>query len=230
MTQFSVNRLTRTMSVPTVGGLRRLKRLARFLRGHPRWRQEFVEQEPCTVLVCSSDSDWAGDIVDRRSVSCTHISLGSHCVHASVGTQKTVALSSGEAEFIAAVRGGTRAIGVRSLARDMGLIVERIALGSDSAAAKGMLTRRGAGKVRHLHVGLLWIQARIASGEFVARKLAGKDNSADLGTKDLSADALVRHSKAIGYYEAVGAHPHRLRSTGAVGQALAWDMEGPSGA
>ena len=222
--QFCVNRLSRCMAKPTVGALRRLKRLGRFLLGHPRWRQTFIEQEPCTSLTCRSDSDWAGDTLDRRSVSCTHVLIGGHCIHASVGTQKTVALSSGEAEFVAAVRAATRAVGVRSLARDMGFNIDHVVIGSDSTAAKAMLTRRGTGRVRHLEVGLLWVQARFVSGEFVARKLAGSRNSADLGTKDLSADLLHRHAADIGYEEARDDHPLKLKATGDVGQALAWDV------
>ena len=109
------------------------------------------------MLKMSADSDWAGDPLTRKSVSCCHAMLGKHLIKSYVGTQAAPALSSGEAEFVAQVKSGSIALGIQSLCRDFGEEVS-IELGSDSSAAKGVLGRLGLGKIKHLETGLLWIQ------------------------------------------------------------------------
>jgi len=225
MVQHSAHKLIRHMSKPTIGALCRLKRVARYLLSHGRWVQHFVMQERVTFLRALSDTDWAGDKVDRKSVTCSHVMLGDNMVHSSVGTQKSHSLSSGEAEFTGSVRTAVRAIGVRSLLRDMGVEISHIELCGDAAAARGMLSRRGVGRVRHLDVGLLWVQARVEMGDFRLRKVPGAYNSADLGTKDVTAELLVRHSEALGFKELKGTHPLRLRATGQATKVLVEEPE-----
>ena len=52
----------------------------------------------------------------------------------------------GTAEFVATVKAGTTALGIRSLAADFGdeLTIE---IGTDSGAAKGILSRVGLGRI-----------------------------------------------------------------------------------
>ena len=86
--------------------------------------------------------------------------LGGHCLKSWSSTQKSITLSSGEAELVAAVKMCTEVIGITQLARDWGVELEgRIYV--DSSAAIGVAKRRGNGKLRHVRVGLLWIQERI---------------------------------------------------------------------
>ena len=101
-------------------------------------------------------------------------------------TQKTVTLSSGEAELGGVVKGASEALGLRSLARDLGLDVS-IELHTDSSAALGICRRTGIGRVRHLAVGQLWVQERLRAGEFRLYKVGGAENPADLLTKHLAA-------------------------------------------
>ena len=99
--QHEANRTARAMAKPTVGALNRLKRAARYMIGHGRRVQVFVEQDPVSWLDVYCDSDWAKDAVDRKSVSCAIAMRGSHCLKSRVSTQTAPALSSGEAEYVA---------------------------------------------------------------------------------------------------------------------------------
>ena len=142
LVQYAANKIAKLMSKPTVGGLNRLKRVARFLKAHPRWQTVYKEQEPVTTLTIRADSDWAQDAIDRKSVSSGHSLLGDHLIRALVATQTAPALSSGEAEFVASVKAGSVALGLRSMAKDSGHVVKLITIGTDSAAAKGVLGSR----------------------------------------------------------------------------------------
>merc|ERR1712122_242366 len=89
---------------------------------------------------------------------------GAHLVRNWSSTQKAVTLSSGEAELAGIVKGTAEALGLRSLAADLGLTVG-IQVHADSAAAIGICRRSGIGRVRHLATGQLWVQERVLSGD-----------------------------------------------------------------
>ncbi len=65
--------------------------------------------------------------------------------------QKVVALSSGEAEFYAAVKVGSELLGMKSLARDFVVDVV-LHLHPDAKATLGVLMRRGAGSMKHVDI------------------------------------------------------------------------------
>ena len=80
-------------------------------------------------------------------------------------TQPTIALSSGEAELGGICRGASIALGLQSLAKDLGIEL-KVNIHTDATAAIGICRRRGLGKIRHLHVADLWVQDRLKRGDF----------------------------------------------------------------
>ena len=61
---------------------------------------------------------------------------------------------------------------------------------TDASAAKGIASRRGLGKTRHIDVHYLWVQERVNCGDIVLTKCWGGENPADLLTKYLTRDKL----------------------------------------
>ena len=109
-------------------------------------------------------------------------------------TQKVVTLSPGEAELYGVVKGATEALGLRSLAQDMGVNEKvDICLYADSSAGMGICQWTGIGKVRHLATGQLWIQEKIRHKEISLYKVLGTDNPADLLTKHVPRDSVDRY-------------------------------------
>ena len=88
---------------------------------------------------------------------------GSHCIRHWSTTQATLALSSGEAELTGIAKGIAQAIGLRSIASDLGIQFS-LKVRTDATAAMGMSRRLGVGKVRHLDTSLLWIQGTSGVG------------------------------------------------------------------
>ena len=77
-----------------------------------------------------------------------------------------------------------------------------------SVAAKSMIMeRRGAGRIRHLHCPVLRLQERFDSGELRIEKRKGEDNTADIGTKAVTAPVLLKHLKTLRMEWRVGRHP-----------------------
>ena len=91
----------------------------------------------------------------RRSTSGGLIILGSHLIKGWSSIQKVTALSSGEAEYYAIVKGACQGIGVRSMFQDFQIndVSQRyVEINEDSSAAKGIASRRGLGKLKHIDI------------------------------------------------------------------------------
>ena len=129
------------MSNPTNGSLRRLRRIGCYLKGAKRLVWDFKLQDEVETLDVYTDSDWAGCRRSRKSTSGGTIMKGSHCLKTWSKTQALIAKSSGEAELYAVVRGAAEALGMATLAKDLGRNMS-IQLHVDAAAAKGMIERR----------------------------------------------------------------------------------------
>ena len=201
--QYSVKEICRGMSNPTTEDLIKLKRLARYLKGCPRAVFTWHFQSAQEVLNVYSDSDWAGCKRTRKSTQGYTVMYGNHCIKSHSSTQATIALSSAEAEYYALVKAASIALGMRAMYRDLGLEI-KLNLFTDATGAKGIATRRGLGKLRHVDVHLLWLQQQVASGIFKVYKVDGKQNPADLYTKYLSQDDMKKHMKRVHFWYAEG--------------------------
>ena len=73
-------------------------------------------------------------------------------------------------------------------------------------AAMGMVKRQGLGRVRHLAVADLWIQQKAKEKAAIFEKLPGTENTSDIMTKPVEADALEKHMKALGFEYRGGRH------------------------
>ena len=67
----------------------------------------------------------------------------------------------------------------------------------DSTAAISATQRRGNGKLRHVKVGMLWVQEIVQEGEMTVCKVLGTENPADAMTKHLSGKRIVELMKKI---------------------------------
>ena len=131
------------------------------------------------------DSDWASDSTHRRSVSgFTYMMAGAAIVY-KTWFQSTVALSSTEAEFVAASDAGKLALYLHSLLADLDLDHnEAILLYEDNAGAFMMADAgKPTQRTRHIdirHFALLdWVERDMIRLEQISTKL----NTADVLTK-----------------------------------------------
>ena len=93
---------------------------------------------------------------------------------------------------------------------DLGIEIKLIILGSDSSAAGGILGRIGLGKIRHLDTSLLWVQHYVQQKLIRLKKLDGKCNSADLGTKELNSVDMWKCLAMLNFEKRDGRHPLAL--------------------
>ena len=113
-------------------------------------------------------------------------------------TQSTIALSSGEAELNAALKGGTELVGLQTLMVELELPAQ-ISLHGDSAACHGTVHREGSGKVKHLELKQLWLQQKVKNGLIGYKKINRQVNPADSLAKSWGTDG-PRHFHMLSFH------------------------------
>ena len=178
------------------GDWKRIKKVGRYLKGRPRLVYKYKWQGRVEDGEVFNDSDWAGCRRTAKSTSGGTILMGSHVLKHWSRTQKTIALSSGEAELTASVKGVCEGLGVKALYQDWGIRIGMTSW-SDSSAAMGVIDRKGAGKMRHVDIGILWIQQRKEEDGINFRKVGGTANPADGLTKYLPPKDVNKHLEMV---------------------------------
>ena len=112
---FSVGMASRFMEKPTLMHQRAVKQILRYLKGTVDYGLVYTQEGKQEVLVGYSDSDHAGDIVGRRSTGGMVFYLNESLITWNSYKEKTVALSSCEAEFMATTAAAMQGLWLRSL-------------------------------------------------------------------------------------------------------------------
>ena len=206
--QFATCVLSGKMQAPTATSMKMLHRVVAYLSSVPEIgflirpaRNEGcfgylgrggLEHGDTLVVESITDSDWAGCRSTRKSRSSIQLYVSGSMVASMVRSQKSVTLSSGEAEFVCMVSGACEGIYLLDCLRFLLGPSTRVVLRcrTDSAASRGISQRVGCGRVRHLHAGMLWIQESVQSKELEVGCIPGSDNPADVGTKPLGGPRL----------------------------------------
>ena len=217
--QHTIRWLSTGMATPTLRKKDVLRHLVSYLHGtkglclclhfkgdNVGVHHQYFEEPDCLHLEVYSDSDWASNKSDRKSVSGGFICLGSCLMYSSSRTQKVISLSSGEAEVYAASSAACDSILLSKMVSFLtgtGVVVHHLL---DSSAARGILSRQGVGRIRHLSCRVLWLQTlvklrrefscdqygkKIHSTCHLVSAVSGHLNLADLGTKRLAKKRLL---------------------------------------
>ena len=204
--QYAVKELSSGMANPCMHHWKGLIRLGKYLKNKPRYIINVKYQKRGLLLNTFTDSDWAGDLRTRKSTSGGMICIGDHCIKSWASNQNVVALSSGEAEYYALVKGASVALGVKALLEDLGVKM-RIRLITDATTGKSIASRRGLGKIRHLDTATLWLQNQVQNGVIEMVKIKNTWNTADLFTKHLTGPEVMRLVELMDHEYAEGRSP-----------------------
>ena len=145
-----------------------------------------IDQENKSILEVICDADYAGQRDSRKSVSSVQIFLNGCLVESYVRSQRSIALSSGESEYVAMVGGCSEGIFIRHCWKFLTNEGADMVCRSDSSAARALAGRIGVGRTRHIAAGLLWLQQRVNSKEVRITGIPTAVNTSDIVTKILS--------------------------------------------
>ena len=194
--QHSVNTLSRSMRNPTVIAMRRLKKLTRYLLGTSEVYQELCPDPHAETLQVPVDSDWADDRKTRQSCSGGAVLFHGCAVLTWARTQKTRALSSAEAELYGIGSGAIEGLGASQLLREWQYETVPL-LQTDSQSALAVCKRRGPGRMKHIELKMLAVQEWLKTGRLRIHKVSTHDNPADLMTKAMNREKLIKFGRAL---------------------------------
>ena len=204
--QYSVKELSRGLTAPTSDHAAKLRTLLRYLSGTKLYvltlRPKIKLHEKMTSLDIDTyvDSDWAGCVQTRKSTSGIAVYFCGALITTQSKTQQTVALSSGEAELYAIGLGTSESLFVKSILLETEIVPKvNIRIHTDSTAGKSMSTRFGTSKkTRHVQLRFLYVQELVLQGILQVKKVLGTSNPADVMTKYVSKETLLKHLGALG--------------------------------
>ena len=117
---FAVGVVSRYMEAPNKSHWSAVKRILRYLRGTIGYGCKYITgAELRPLLLGFSDSDFAGDVEDRKSTTGVVYFLGGNMVTWASHKQRIVALSSCEAEYVAAAAAACQGVWLSRLIADM---------------------------------------------------------------------------------------------------------------
>ena len=182
---YSVGVLSRYMQQPKESHAAALKQVLRYLRGSCSLGL-FYKRENEKGLVGYSDSSYNVDPDDGRSTT-GHIFYLNECPVSWCSTkQEIVALSSCEAEFMAATEAAKQAIWLQELLGEIVKDSEKAMIRIDNKSAIA-LTKNPVfhGRNKHIHKRFHFIRECVEEGLVAVNHVAGKEQKADILTKAL---------------------------------------------
>jgi hypothetical protein len=225
---YAITLLSRFASAPAREHYAALKHVAKYLRrtrdwGIVYWRERPVDSLPVVALsqpaldpslpaflshallqlIGFVDAAHAPDTLTRRSITGLVFCLAGGAIAYKSKLQATVATSSTEAEFIAAVHAGKIAKYLRSVLQEFGFPQDApTPIYEDNMAAIAMINeRKPTPRSRHIDIQHFAIQEWQQRGIIVMHHIAGVINVADQATKALSWTLHSRHARrAMGHY------------------------------
>ena len=137
-------------------------------------------------LVGYSDSDYAGDHVDRKSTTGTCHLLERSLVYWSSKKQNCVSLSTAEAEYIAAGSCCAQLLWMKQTLKDLGLSFDKVPLLCDNESAISIAHNPVQhNRTKHIEIRHHFIRDHVARGDISLEYVPTKANLADLFTKPL---------------------------------------------
>jgi hypothetical protein len=147
-----------------------------------------------------SDADWASDAIDRKSISGYSFYFQGSLVSWSAVKQKSIALSSTEAEYYAMAHAFKEALWLRTFLGLLRFPVPRpFPILSDNQAACSLSNSSAiSARSKHIDVRHHFIRDHVQAGSFSTTWIPTEDMPADIFTKPLSSIIFSRHRDVLG--------------------------------
>ena len=196
---FTVSALSQFSSNPAPDHVRALKHLLRYIKGTTHYGITYqgaghLNTPPTLTGYC--DSDWAGDLNDRRSITGYLFSLCGGPISWQSKKQKTIAQSSTEAEYMALAAATKEAVWLRMLLTGLGYdLPSPTSLLCDNQSAIQLAKNPQHHELtKHIAVRFHLIRHHISDGTISVSHVGTLQQAADCLTKGLARE---KHSVAV---------------------------------
>ena len=200
---YAVGMVSRYMERPTTMHMNAVKRILRYIKGTLQFGLTYTQKSGNNVLTGFSDSDLAGNVDDRKSTGGVVFYLNESLVTWVSQKQRCVALSSCEAEFMAATAAACQGIWLRNLLNQVteesiGPVVILVDNKSAIDLAKNPVFH---GRSKHIDIRYHFIRECVERGEIVIKHVSTEFQRADILTKALTTVKFERMRQLLGVKE-----------------------------
>jgi transposase InsO family protein len=201
---YAVNQLARFMSNPRRVHWLAALRVLRYVRATVTYELRYIREEETFTLQGFSDSDWGGDTATRRSTA-GYVFI---CAYAAISwkstLQKTVAISTCEAEIMALALCVSEAIWLKRLLAGMlpSSINSAMTIHEDNQGAIALVKdHKFSNKTKHVDIKYFFVREQIQAGELLVVYCETTNMIADIFTKPLAWVAFSRLRSLLGVHE-----------------------------
>lgn len=197
---YAVNLLSRFNTNPGKAHWSAVKRVMRYLKGTANKGLVYGPDPRSLVGFC--DSDWAGDVDDRRSTTGYIFLLQGGAISWCTRRQRTVALSSTEAEYMSMVSAMQECIWLQRLQLELiGTPTESTTLHCDNKSAIFIAQNNSfSNRTKHMDLKVKFVREKLESKAVLLKYVDTKNMIADFLTKPISADKLHTFSMESGLH------------------------------
>src|SRR5215208_5613568 len=199
---YTMSRLSKFFDSPSENYAAATKKVLRYLKGTIDKGITYSGKEK--TFAGYSDSDFAGDIDDRKSTGGYVFLLHGGAVSWKAKKQALPALSTVEAEYIAGAEATKEAIWLaRLLHKDLNTQLDTTLLHFDNQGAMALASNNGNSHTRTKHIDVKWhfIRAYVENGTIKITYLPTASMVADILTKGLARDRHQEHMLAMGMHD-----------------------------
>ncbi|KAD4586296.1 hypothetical protein E3N88_23897 [Mikania micrantha] len=196
---YPVGVLSRYMEKPKISHYQAMKQVLRYVKGTSEYGLRY-ETGGDGRLIGYSDSSHASDLDDRKGTTGMVFYLGSNLITWVSQKQQTVALSSCEAEFMAATAAATQALWLRNLISDLlGEKPQQVVLLVDNESALSLMKNPVFhGRSKHIDTKYHFIRECVERNQICVKHVSGELQKADIMTKALPRYKFESMRKMIG--------------------------------
>ncbi|KAK6144980.1 hypothetical protein DH2020_021800 [Rehmannia glutinosa] len=197
---FVVSLISRYMENPTELHLHVAKRVLRYFKGTTGFGIFYKKKRGDEKLVAYTDSDYAGDLEDRKSTSGYVFLLSSGVVSWSSKKQPVVSLSTTEAEFIAATSCACQAIWLKNVLENLSLNQNKLIFIRCDSSSAIKLSKNPVmhGRTKHIDVRFHFLRELTKAGVVELVHCSTHEQLADVMTKPLKLDAFLKLRRILG--------------------------------
>ena len=197
---FAVNRVARFCSNPTTQHMTAVKRILRYLRGTTTLGLLY-KRNGSKAIVGFSDSDWGGDVDDRKSTSGYVFQIGGSTVSWRSKKQTSVALSTAEAEYISLSATTQEAVWIRQLCAELSATppTDPTVIFEDNQSTIAMSrSPQFHGRSKHIGIKYHFVRDQVTEGTIKLKYCPTTEMVADMLTKGLPKDQFMKLREMIG--------------------------------
>jgi hypothetical protein len=200
---YAVGVLARFNKDPGLLHWKAVKHLFRYLKGTLDYKLTYGPTQSPELFTTYSDADHAGNPDNGRSTSGYVVKIGTGAISWASKLQTIVALSTTEAEYVAATSAGQEILWLRNLFTELGYPIaspSTLCVDNNSAISVAKNPEHH-GRMKHLDLRFYWLRNEVEKGSIKIVHLRTDEMPADIMTKALGRVKVEEMVRLIGLKE-----------------------------